>query len=183
MAINMQRANKIGRALILGCLLALAGIIIFRYYKNNPGTGFLSAPKEYQLNYMPADYELPIDIDDAIAIASNPQRYRREFDQMVFDINVSVLRHVGRRMGLKDSLQTAVIKEYETNHHDYLKTLYYNDFIKLRDSTAAIYETWYENDNGSATRVFQEVTSKYTCYLINQVLATVIPTKGGAVYA
>jgi hypothetical protein len=183
MAMNMQRANKIGRALILGCLLALAGIIIFRYYKNNPGTGFLSAPKEYQLNYMPADYDLPIDIDDAIAIASNPQRYRREFDQMVFDINVSVLRHVGRRMGLKDSLQTAVIKEYETNHHDYLKTLYYNDFIKLRDSTAAIYETWYENDNGSATRVFKEVTSKYTCYLINQVLATVIPTKGGAVYA
>lgn len=183
MAINMQRANKMGRALILGCLLALAGIIIFRYYKNNPGGGFLSAPKEYQLNYMPADYDLPIDIDDAIAIASNPQRYRREFDQMVFDINVSVLRHVGRRMGLKDSLQTAVIKEYETNHHDYLKTLYYNDFIKLRDSTAAIYETWYENDNGSATRVFKEVTSKYTCYLINQVLATVIPTKGGAVYA
>lgn len=183
MAINLQRANKMGRALILLCLLALAGIVIFRYYKNNPGTGLLSAPKEYQLNYMPADYDLPIDIDDAIAIASNPQRYRREFDQMVFDINVSVLRHVGRRMGLKDSLQTAVIKEYETNHHDYLKSLYYNDFIKLRDSTAAIYETWYENDNGSATRVFKEVTSKYTCYLVNQVLATVIPTKGGAVYA
>lgn len=184
MAINLQSANKIGRMLILVCLLALAGIVIYRYYQNNPGSGgILGKPKEYELNYMPADYELPMDIEDAIAIASNPQRYRREFDQMVFDINVSVLRHVGRRMGLRDSLQTAVIKEYEANHHPYLKGLYYNDFIKLRDSTSAIYETWYDNENGSAIRVFKEVTSKYTCYLINQVLATVITTKSGAVYA
>jgi hypothetical protein len=122
-------------------------------------------------------------MEDALAIISNPERYRREFNQLVYDINTSVLRHVGKRMGLSDSLQQAVIKEYETNHHPYLRTLYYNDFIRLRDTTANLYETWYDNEGGSATKDLDEITSKYTCYLINQVMATVIQTKEGAIYA
>lgn len=182
MAINMQKANKIGRVLILLCLIGIAVIVVSRHYKSRPGS-FLGAPKEYELNYMPADYELSVDPEDALAIANNPQRYRREFDQMVYDINVGVLRHVGTRMGLTDSLQDAVIREYEASHHPYLKTLYYNDFIRLRDTTANLYETWYDNESGSSTKVLKEITSKYTCYLINQILATVIPTQGGTIFA
>ena len=30
--------------------------------------------------------------------------------------------------------------------------MYYNDFIRLRDSTANVYETWYDNESGSATK-------------------------------
>ncbi len=182
MAVNMQKANKIGRILILLLLIAIAVIVVSRHYSSRPGS-FLGEPREYELNYMPADYELAVDPDDAIAIASNPQRYRREFDQMVYDINVSVLRHVSTRMGLSDSLQNAVLQEYETNHHPYLKTLYFNDFVRLRDTTANMYESWYENESGSATKVLEEITSKYTCYLINQIMATVIPTQGGTVFA
>ncbi|WP_367389443.1 DUF4230 domain-containing protein [Lewinella sp. LCG006] len=182
MAVNLNKANKIGRVLILICLLGIAVIVVSRYYKSKPGS-FLGAPKEYELNYMPADYEMTIDPEDALAIATNPQRYRKEFNQMIYDINTSVLRHVSTRMGLSDSLQRAVIKEYEDNHHEYLEKLYYNDFVRLKDSTANIYETWYDNEGGSATKVFEEITSKYTCYLINQILATVIPTDGGKIYA
>ena len=182
MAVNLNKANKIGRVLILICLLGIAIIVISRYYKSKPGS-FLGAPKEYELNYMPADYEMTIDPEDALAIANNPQRYRKEFNQMIYDINTSVLRHVSTRMGLSDSLQRAVIKEYEDNHHEYLEKLYYNDFVRLKDSTANLYETWYDNEGGSATKVFEEITSKYTCYLINQILATVIPTDGGKIYA
>lgn len=182
MAVNMQKANKVGRILILICLIAIAVIVVTRHYQSRPGS-FLGAPKEYELNYMPADYELAVDPEDAIAIASNPQRYRREFDQMVYDINVSVLQHVSTRMGLSDSLKNAVIQEYETNHHPYLKTLYFNDFVRLRDTTANLYETWYDNESGSATKALEEITSKYTCYLINQIMATVIPTKGGSIFA
>ena len=171
-----------GKMLVLGLLLVVAGIVVYKYYQGKPGS-FLGAPAEYQLNYMPADYEMNIDMDDALAIISNPERYRREFNQLVYDINTSVLRHVGKRMGLSDSLQQAVIKEYETNHHPYLRTLYYNDFIRLRDTTANLYETWYDNEGGSATKALDEITSKYTCYLINQVMATVIQTKDGAIYA
>lgn len=182
MAINVKKANKIGRVLILICLIGIAAIIVSRYYKSKPGS-FLGAPQEYELNYMPSDYEITIDPEDALAIANNPQRYRKEFDQMVYDINTSVLRHVSTRMGLSDSLQNAVVEEYQDNHHSYLKNLYYNDFVRLKDTTANLYETWYDNESGSATKVLKEITSKYTCYLINQIMATVLPTEGGKILA
>ncbi len=182
MAINMQKANKVGRILILVCLIAIAVIIVTRHYKGRTGT-VLGPPQEIDFNYQLSDYELPVDPEDALAIASNPERYRREFDQMVYDINISVLEHVGTRMGLTDSLRQAVLREYESNHHPYLKTLYFNDFVRLRDTTANLYETWYDNENGSATKALEEITSKYTCYLINQIMATVIPMQGGTAYA
>ncbi|MEL7222491.1 MAG: DUF4230 domain-containing protein, partial [Bacteroidota bacterium] len=40
-----------------------------------------------------------------------------------------------------------------------------------------------DNKSGGATQVFEEITSKYTCFMLNQVLATVIETKGGMIYA
>lgn len=182
MAINKKNINKFGKILIFALLAALAVVVVSKYYKSKPGS-FLGKAKEYELNYMPSDYELTINTDDALAIISNPERYRREFDQLVYDINTSVLEHVSARMGLSDSLKTAVLYEYEHNHHSYLRNLYFNDFVRLRDTTANLYETWYDNESGSATRVIEEITSKYTCYLINQILATVIPTPGGVVHA
>jgi hypothetical protein len=182
MAIDFNKANRIGRILIFVLLAVLAVIVVMRYYQNRPGS-IIGTPQEYELTYKPADFELEIDEEDALAIANNPRRYRREFNQMVFDINASVLRHVANRMGLSDSLRTAVLQEYERNHHDYLAELYFNDFLKIRDTTSQLYETWYDNESGSATKAFEEITSKYTCFLINQVLATVIPTKEGRVYA
>jgi hypothetical protein len=182
MAIDFQRANRIGRILIFVLLAVLAVIVVTRYYQSRPGS-ILGKPKEYELTYQPADFQLEIDEENALAIATNPRRYRREFNQLVFDINTSVLRHVANRMGLSDSLRTAVLDEYERNHHDYLSELYFNDFLKIQDTTSQIYETWYDNESGSATKAFEEITAKYTCFLINQVLATVIPTKEGRVLA
>lgn len=182
MAINTEKATKIGRALILLCLLGIAGIIVSRYYSSRPGS-FMGAPKEYELNYMPADYNINIDPEDALAIGNNPERYRREFDQMIYDINTGMLDHVARRMGLNDSLRQAVVNEYERNHHDYLKNLYFQDFMALKDTTAQLYETWYDNESGGTTKVLREITSKYSCFLINQIVATVLPTKGGSVFA
>ncbi|MEM1215058.1 MAG: DUF4230 domain-containing protein [Bacteroidota bacterium] len=182
MAINVEKANRIGRIIIFVILLAIAFIIVQKYYATNPGSTF-GAPQEYELNYMPSDYEMDVDLENAVAIANNPQRYRKEFNQLVYDLNVSVLRHVSKRMGLSDSLKQAVIREYEQNHHTYLRTLYYNDFVRLKDTTANLYETWYDNESGSSTRVLEEITSKYTCYLINQIMATVINTRQGVVLA
>ena len=56
MAVNMQKANKIGRILILLLLVAIAVIVVSRHYSSRPGS-FLGEPREYELNYMPADYE------------------------------------------------------------------------------------------------------------------------------
>lgn len=183
MAINYQKANRVGRIIIFALLAAVAAIVVHRFYQSRPGTSFLSQPKEYELNYMPADYEMTIDEEDALAIANNPRRYKREFNQLVYDINTSVLRHVSTRMGLTDSLRTAALQEYEDNHHSYLANLYYQDLLKLKDTTSSIYETWYDNESGSATKALEEITSKYTCYLINQIMATVLDAPEGRIYA
>ncbi len=183
MKVNRQNVAKYGKVAIFLLLAVIAFIVVRRHYQDNPSTGgFLGKPKEYELNYLPADYEMNVNIEDAVAIMNNPQRYRREFNQLVYDINTGILRHVTNRMGLSDSVKTAVLQEYE-NHHPYLRDLYYNDFISLKDSTANMYETWYDNESGSSTRVLEEIASKYTCFLVNQILTTVIRTDGGSIYA
>jgi hypothetical protein len=175
-----QAVNR-GRIIVFVLLAILLGIIVFKTLRNNPGS-FLGKPAEYQLTYLPADFKLNINIEDALAIVSNPQRYRREFNQLIYDINTSVLKHVSNRMGLSDSLKAAVLVEYE-KQHPYLRQLYYNDFIAIQDTTAALYESWYDNGAGSAVKVFNEIVSKYTCFLVNQILTTVIPTREGAILA
>lgn len=175
------KAVNRGRIAVFILLAILLGIIVFKTLRNNPGS-FLGKPAEYQLTYLPADFKLNINIEDALAIVSNPQRYRREFNQLIYDINTSVLKHVSNRMGLSDSLKAAVLVEYE-KQHPYLRQLYYNDFIAIQDTTAALYESWYDNGAGSAVKVFNEIVSKYTCFLVNQILTTVIPTREGAILA
>jgi len=101
---------------------------------------------------------------------------------MVFDINTDILRHVSRRMGLNDSLQTEVLREYDRQHPQFT-ALYYADFMRARDSTNAVYETWYEEGGGKLTQIFEEVASNYTCFMVNKVLAVVIRTRNGNILA
>ncbi|MCB0635997.1 MAG: DUF4230 domain-containing protein [Lewinella sp.] len=186
MSINRQNINRYGRVLIFVLLAVIAVIVVSRHYKDRggSGSGLFSGGRtaSYELQYLPADYQMNIDVEDAMNIAKNPERYHREFNQLVYDINTSILRHVANRMGLTDSLKAAVLAEYE-NHHPYLRNLYYNDFLRLRDTSANMYESWYENEGGSAVKALEEIASKYTCFLVNQILATVIETKDGAIYA
>ncbi|HMQ63715.1 MAG TPA: DUF4230 domain-containing protein [Flavilitoribacter sp.] len=179
-------ASNIGIAKMLIVVLGVSilGVVGFRYLRNVAGFGadFTNVPKEYTLNYMPADFKMDIDEEDAIAILSNPERYRREFDQLVYQVNTSLLEHVARRMGLPDSAMTAIRAEYD-NQHPYLRTLYYNDFIAARDTNSQLYETWYNNGGGSAVAALNEVASKYTCFLVTQIISSVIKTKEGTFFA
>lgn len=174
---NMSRSQGI----IVLLIIAIMAVLAYRYYSSKPGS-FLGAPAEYQLQYMPADFELNIDAETAIAILQNPKRYRREFNEMVYDINTDILTHVSNRLGLNDSLQAEVIEEYN-REHDQFADLYYQDFIRMRDTSAAIYETWYEEGGRKVSEVFEEVAAKYTCFLVNKILASVIRTRNGNILA
>ncbi len=179
-----RKRPKLSRIVILGLIAVLAGIVIFRYLGSRTG-GVLGPPEEYTVRYMPAEYEFKSNLDeeDALAILKNPQRYRREFNQLVYDINVDILKHVAKRMGLDGGLQQAILKEYD-KQHPILRNLYYNDFVALQDTSGLIYETWYQNASGGATEILQEVASKYTCFLVNELVATVIKTTGdGTIFA
>ena len=177
-----QRAGPgTAQILIVVAILGILGVLGYRMLRNTPGS-FLAGPAEYELQYQPADFAYNIDPETALAILQNPRRYRREFDELVRDINTDILRHVSNRLGLNDSLQQAVMREYDRQHPQ-LTELYYQDFMRLRDTSAAIYETWYNEGGQKVTGIFEEVASNYTCFMLNKVLAAVIRTRNGNILA
>ncbi len=169
------------QVIIAIAILGILGVLGYKALRNTPGS-FLAGPQEYELQYRPADFQYNIDPETALAILRNPKRYRREFDDLVHDINVDILRHVSNRLGLSDSLQQEVMNEY-ARQHPQLTELYYNDFMRLRDTSAAVYETWYDEGGQKVTQIFEEVASNYTCFMLNKVLAAVIRTRNGNILA
>ena len=180
---NAPETKKVGTAqtLIVIAILGILGVLGYRALRDTPGS-FLAGPAEYELQYRPADFNYDIDSETALAILRNPRRYRREFDELVHDINTDILRHVSNRMGLSDSLQSEVLLEYDRQHPQ-LTELYFNDFMRLRDTSAALYETWYDEGGQKVTEIFEEVASNYTCFMLNKVLAAVIRTRNGNILA
>ncbi len=177
---SATRNFNIGRLLIFVLALGTLGFIAYRYYYSD-GSNYTNIPKEVQIKYVPADFKADIDYDNALPILANPERYSREFDALIHDFNLSLLNHVANRMNLSDSLKIRVREEYE-KHHPYIEKLMFNDFIAMRDSSSSLYNSWYQNQLTGAVDVLNEVASKYTCFLINQILGTLLPTQEGKIY-
>lgn len=173
-----------GRSLLLMLIISVVAVVAYKYLQSQGGisgiTGNTSVPEEYTINYVPADFkpELPDD-ETLIAVLTNPYRYNREFDEVVKNLNLSLLQHISNRMGLTDSLNQAVLQEYD-KHHPYLRKLYFDDFTALQDSTSAIYEQWYNAENQNAVDILEEISGKYTCFLVNQIVTSVLKTNNGS---
>ena len=180
-----RSGSTIGRLLIYALFISVGIILLYNYFRHSEGGAafgnYTSVPKELQINYLPADFTFDLDEEAALAILTNPHRYRREFNELVYDVNRSILQHVAQRMGLPDSVRIQLIPKYE-EHHPYLRQLYFNDFVAISDTTANLYETWYNNANSGALDVFREVASKYTCFLVNHVLMGLVESQGGKLY-
>lgn len=173
------------RILILVLVLSLLGVGIWWAYPRFFGTAngkITRVPKEIQLTYVPADYQANINEEDAVQILSNPRRYKREFDQLVYDLNMSILMHVAQRMGLDETQKAQVQQEYKSQH-PYLRKLYYQDFMEIRDTTSTFARSWYQKESTSAAEAMEMVAGKYTCFLVNQILTKVVPTEAGTYYA
>lgn len=175
-----NRPRNMLRALLVILIVCIVGVLLFRKFVAPPG--YTNVPKEYQVNYVPADFRMPVDEERALSILSDPNRNRRGFDELVYDVNLSILQHVGRRMNLTDEDMSRLQEEYE-KHHPYLRGLYFNDFVQLRDTTSQLYETWYDNEGGGAIEALREVAGKYTCFLVTQVITNLVPVKGQSIYA
>lgn len=180
---------NIGRTMIALTIVSILGLLGFNYFKNfgfttggitGEGT-YTHIPEEIQIKYVNADFEYELDDENTLAILSNPRRYRKEFNQMVYDFNVAMLEHVATRMNLPDSLMRQVENRYQ-EHHPYLKQLYYNDFITLKDTSSALYETWYNSESTTAVDVMKEVSSKYTCFLVNHVISSLVASQNGKIF-
>lgn len=176
-----QSGLQIGQIVLLVLILGLFILVGIKYFPSSTGGPVTNIPKEIQLNYIPSDYNFDVDEGDALAILTNPKRYRREFNQLVYDLNMSILNHVATRMGLNATIRSKLPKEYD-KHHSYLRNLYYDDFLMIKDTSSTIYQTWYDNKFRGATDVLYEVAAKYTCYLVNNVIGNLIPLRDGAFY-
>ncbi|MEK7257620.1 MAG: hypothetical protein AAB316_22885, partial [Bacteroidota bacterium] len=90
-----QEGFSIGRLLLF---LVVAGFLGFLAYKQFKGDDeYSNIPKEVQIKYVPSDFTTDVDLENALPILSNPYRYAREFDQLIHDFNLSLLRHVANR--------------------------------------------------------------------------------------
>ncbi|MFQ5447352.1 MAG: DUF4230 domain-containing protein [Saprospiraceae bacterium] len=170
---------NLGRLVIFIVAVGIAGLIVYKYFGDK--ANYTKVPKEVQIKYVPADFETDADLKNALPILANPYRYSREFDRLIHDFNLSLVKHVAKRMNLSDSLRIVVQSEYE-KYHPYLSKLMFDDFAALSDTSATLYNSWYENDMNNAVDILNEVASKYTCFFINQILATVLPSKEGKIY-
>lgn len=169
-----------GRMLIYLTLFCIAAIIGYNYYKSNLAD-YTSTPQEVTLKYIPSDFNPNIDEENALAVLSNPRRYRQEFNDLVYQVNRQLIQHTSRRMGLSDSLINRVVKEYD-RQHPFLRDLYYDDFVALKDTSSQLYQIWYDNEFSNAAALFNEVASKYTCFFLNQIYSTVLKTEEGKIY-
>jgi hypothetical protein len=175
-----EGGGGLGKQLLLIALLTIAVIVGYQAFFSD-GAGFsnpFSSPEEVRMTYVPSDFNPNLDEERTLRILSRPEMYRKEFDQLVYDFNLSLLYHVANRMGLPDSLKRRLEPQYKI-HHDYLSKLYYNDFVAIQDSTASLYEAWYSDQTSQAVRIFNEVAGKYTCFFVTQVMATLLRVSGG----
>ncbi len=178
------RKNKgmgFGKMLIYITAFCLGAIVLFKYYQNNIAD-YTFMPEEMQVTYVPSDYSFDVEDENILAILNNPHRYHREFDELIYKFNLSLVHHVANRMDFPDSLKSQLETEYQ-KHHPYLKQLYFTDFTNIRDTTSNMYEDWYENGNKSAVEALNEVGSKYTCFLVNHVITTLLNVDNGKIAA
>ena len=178
---SRRKGLGFGKMLLYITVLSIGGVIFYNYYKNNIAD-YTYIPEEMQVTYVPSEFEFNADDENVLAILNNPHRYRREFGELVYKFNLSLIYHVANRMDFPDSLNMQLESEYQ-KHHPYLEQLYFTDFINIRDTTGTLYETWYENGNMSAVEALNEVGSKYTCFFVNHVITGLLHVENGKIAA
>ena len=73
-------------------IFALAGFIVLIFLRNKL-FNINTVPKELQITYLPAEFKPDINEEEAFMILSNPYRYATEFEDLVKQINLSLLTH------------------------------------------------------------------------------------------
>ncbi len=172
-----------GKQILLMVLVCVGAVLVYKtFFSGGIFSNMLQNPKEVNLTYVPSDFQPNLDEEATLRILSNPELYPKEFDDLVYNFNLSLLYHVANRMALPDSLKRRLEPEYR-KQHDYLKAMYYNDFVALKDTTAGLYETWYNDNSNQAVQIFNEVAGKYTCFFVTQIMATIIKSDNGRLMA
>ncbi|RMD75872.1 MAG: hypothetical protein D6818_01095, partial [Bacteroidetes bacterium] len=163
------RSGGFVRILLAVTLVSVVGIIGWQYYQTQMAD-YTHVPKEVQLTFRPSQFEGKIDEELAIPVLEHPFRYHREFQQLVWQLHTAMLDHLANRLGVPDSLRQAMHEAYAAQH-EWVSELIFEDYTRLRDTSAADYEAWYQTLATNAVERFYEVTARYSCTVINAVIA------------
>ncbi len=194
---NNERASREEPPSFLRSLLTLviAGVFLFfgyNHYKKvttgSSGSGGITdiftpkggsyQKKDFKVKYRPTDFTYKIDDEYTLKLLSDPSNNRKEFNNFLYEYNMALINHMGKRMGFTDSLMISARDRYN-DHHAYVKDLYYKDFMRLRTGANKASDTWYRQDHTKAVEAFNEVSSKYTCFIVNHILTSILETKDG----
>ena len=91
-----------GKNLLLLAMLCVAGVVLYKFLFSD-GTGFLSSPTPVDLKYTDSDFKFTMDEESTLRILTNPDQYKSEFNELIYNFNMSMLSHVANRMNLPDS--------------------------------------------------------------------------------
>lgn len=176
--------SPLGSQLVLLALIVVAALVVYNLFMTpdrGRSPGISKSAKEIQLNFVPSDFKPNLDEKATLQILTQPQRYRREFNDLVYNTNLSLLYHVANRMGFPDTLRYKLEGEYK-KHHEYLSNLYFHDFVQLKDTSASMYETWYNDEANQAVELFNEVAGKYTCFFVTQITSVLLQAGSTRLY-
>ena len=104
-----------GRLILFMTIISIGGLFAYKFLNNGNGftsigksisnkmdPTYTSEPEEMTITYIPKDFDYELDDENTIAILSNPRRYKRDFNSLVFQFNTSLLDHVAARMDIED---------------------------------------------------------------------------------
>ena len=180
-----------GRMILFMTIISFAGLAAYKYMNNGKtfesisnamDPTYTSEPQEMEITYIPKDFDYELDDENTIAILSNPLRYKREFNSLVFQFNTSLLDHVAGRMDIGDEYLGQIREKYK-EHHPYLAKMYYKDYLSLKDTSDTVNQSWYNNEATSSVEAMEEVASRYACFLVNSVILSVLEQTNGTFLA
>ena len=171
------KSFSLASTVIFFAVVGVACAILYKYWKGESGT-YTDVPQDVQITYIPSDFKPQINEELAVAVLRDPKNNKREFSDLIYTFNLQLLYHVASRMGLDNDKKAMIKTEYD-KHHPYLKQLYYNDFLALKDTTSVTYQSWYGNEAANAVQSLYEVASKYTCFLTNTIFLNLIKSDAG----
>ncbi len=172
-----QSSMSSGSVWVFVAMLIFAGAVFYRFFYNK-GENYTDVPQDVQITYVPADFVPHINEEEAVAILREPTKYKREFSDLIYNFNIQLLYHVAARMNLDEGIKAKIKTEYD-KHHPYLRKLYFDDFVKLKDTTSVTYQSWYGNETANAVQMLNEVASKYTCFITNTIFLNLVKTDAG----
>ena len=108
------------KQLMLWVLVAAAAYFGYNLYTGNSNQQISSIPRAMQITYMPADFKINLNEGPALEVLGNPQKYKREFSDLIFQFNSALVTHVCNRMGLDENTRALCLEEYRkiTNKDD-----------------------------------------------------------------